>query len=458
MKCKWNLILVCLLGALLLPAAAQAQFTYTTLNGQVTVTGYSGTVPDSLVIPDTINGLPVVAIGDDAFSMFIPSPLHFLTIGKNVASIGQYAFDQSELTSLTIPNSVTSIGAHAFEGCHGLTSLTIGNGVTSISNDVFYNCFSLTNVTIPNSITSIGEGAFYKCAFTSVTIPSSVTFIDDFAFSDCLGLKAAYFQGNVPTLGGTNVFARYTGDATNITIYYQVGAAGWRSGLFDGYLPVPYSIIINGGFDDTGDFGGWTIAGTGSAQVTGPNVYSGPYAAVFNETAATLVNGRIIFGTTNLLSQTLPTQPGASYVLSFAVNGIAGGYCYVSWNGAPVVPSQFNPGWTMFHYVVKATSANTVLQFYIPDVYNEAQTIAIDSVSVVPPPQIAAQRISGGQVQLSAFTGVGANYALDRASSLTPPINWVQQSTASSDSLGNVTFTTTPSSSANNFWRFRSLP
>jgi hypothetical protein len=217
--------------------------------------------------------------------------------------------------------------------------------------------------------------------------------------------------------------------------------------------------IINGGFDNTGNFFGWTVSGTGSSQITGANVYSGPYAAVFNETAATLVNGTIVFGTTNLLSQTLLTQPGASYVLSFAVNGIAGGYCYVSWNGSPVGQSQFNPGWTMFHYVVKATSANTVLQFYIPDVYNEAQTIAIDSVSVVPPPQISAQRIGGSQAQLQAFTGtVGANYALDRATSLTPPINWVPQLTNLSDAFGNVTFTNTPSATANNFWRFRSLP
>jgi hypothetical protein len=216
-------------------------------------------------------------------------------------------------------------------------------------------------------------------------------------------------------------------------------------------------MVRNGGFDDTGAFDGWTVTGNGSAQVIGPNVYSGPYAAVFNETATTV--GPFVPGTTNIMSQTLPTQPGASYVLSFAVNGIAGGYCYISWNGVPVGQSFFNPGWTMFHYVVKATSANTVLQFSIPTVFEEAQTIAIDSVSVLPEPQIAAQRISGGKVQLSAFTGaINANYALDRTASLTPPVNWVPQVTNLSDALGNITFTNTPNAAANNFWRFRSVP
>ena len=52
----------------MLPTAVQAQFTYVTNNGTITITGGSGGCPSgALTIPDTINGLPVTSIGDWAF-------------------------------------------------------------------------------------------------------------------------------------------------------------------------------------------------------------------------------------------------------------------------------------------------------------------------------------------------------------------------------------------------------
>ncbi len=52
---------------LTLPAVVQAQFNYTTNNGTITITKYTGSGGD-VTIPDTINGLPVTSIGDGAFS------------------------------------------------------------------------------------------------------------------------------------------------------------------------------------------------------------------------------------------------------------------------------------------------------------------------------------------------------------------------------------------------------
>ena len=97
---------------------------------------------------------------------------------------------------LVIPDAiegypVVSIDAYAFYNCMGLTSITIPDSVTNIGDDAFSNCTSLESVTIPNSVTNIGDGAFFNCtSLESVTIPNSVTNIGDDAFSDCSSLTA----------------------------------------------------------------------------------------------------------------------------------------------------------------------------------------------------------------------------------------------------------------------------
>ena len=190
-----------LLLLLMLPAVVQAQFTYTTNNGAITITGHIGTVVGAVTIPDTINGLPVTSIGNDAF-----------------AGCSYY------FTSVTIPDSVTSIGYAAFADCMSLTNVTIGNSVIGIGDLAFSWLDSLTSVTIPNSVTSLGYGAFAECIrLTSVTIGDSVTSIGDDAFGDCISPTGAYFLGRAPSLGGTNVFS---GD-NNATVYHLLGSGHW---------------------------------------------------------------------------------------------------------------------------------------------------------------------------------------------------------------------------------------
>src|SRR5215472_11411424 len=99
------LVLVTVVGVLV-ACPSQAQLTYTTNNDTVTITGYTGT-NDDVVIPSTIDGLPVTSIGANAF---------------------QYA----RINTVTIPSSVTNIGDSAFRNCMSLTSITIPNSVASI--------------------------------------------------------------------------------------------------------------------------------------------------------------------------------------------------------------------------------------------------------------------------------------------------------------------------------------
>src|SRR5260221_6501541 len=58
----------CAMGALVLVGELQAQdFSYTNTNGTITITGYTGP-GGNVVIPGTIDGLPVTRIGDSALS------------------------------------------------------------------------------------------------------------------------------------------------------------------------------------------------------------------------------------------------------------------------------------------------------------------------------------------------------------------------------------------------------
>src|ERR1017187_3193785 len=223
-------------------AVAQAQdddYAYTATNGTITITVYIGYGGD-VTIPDTIDGLPVTSIGDEAFSAYYwdRAGLTSVMIPDSVISIGDWAFEGcTDLTNAVIGNSVTNIGDYAFAFCDSLTAITVAtnnpayrsvagvlfnkststliqcpggkagsyavpNGVTSIGNEAFDECLGLTSVTIPNSVTNIGDDAFYYCTnLTSVMIGNSVTSIGDDAFAACFSLTSITIPNSVLSIG-----------------------------------------------------------------------------------------------------------------------------------------------------------------------------------------------------------------------------------------------------------------
>lgn len=167
---KGNLLLIFLLSAaFLLPVAVRAQFTFTTNNGTITITGYTGS-DSSVVIPDMTNGLPVTCIGVSAF--YGLSSVTNVTIPNSVTNIDAQAFLDCGLVGITIPDSVISVGTAAFEDCFSLTNLVIGNGVITLGDDAFSNCSGLLNVFIPKGITNIlYDTAFNGCSsLTNITV------------------------------------------------------------------------------------------------------------------------------------------------------------------------------------------------------------------------------------------------------------------------------------------------
>jgi hypothetical protein len=227
---------------------AQAQFTYPTTNGTVTITGYTGTNED-VIIPAMTSGLPVTSIGNRAFWGY--TSLTNVTIPESITSIGDDAFYDTGLTSVTLPDSITSIGDETFADCYSLTAIsvaaqnpvysslngvlfdknqttlvaypargpinyTIPDGVTNIGNGAFYGCGNLASVTIDNGMTSIGKTAFSFCSrLGNIGIPDSVTSIGDSAFRACTGLTNAAIPYSVTNIGD---YAFYDTGLARVTI------------------------------------------------------------------------------------------------------------------------------------------------------------------------------------------------------------------------------------------------
>lgn len=149
---------------LTLPVLAQAQFTYATNSGGITITGYTGP-GGGVIIPTNINGLPVTDIGEEAFS-------------------GTYS-----LTSVSIPQGVTNIDEAAFQFCRNMTAIIIPCSVTNIGDYAFLDCTGLTQVTLPDTLAHLGGDAFLNTGLTNVTIPASVMSIGS--------SSSSYYYGDV---------------------------------------------------------------------------------------------------------------------------------------------------------------------------------------------------------------------------------------------------------------------
>jgi len=174
----------------------------------ITITGY--TEPGGIVsIPATIDGKPVIAIGDEAFRN---KSLTDITIPNSVTEIGDFAFFGNQLTSIIIPDRVTKIGNYAF-GSNQLTSITIPNSVTKIGDYTFCNN-QLTSITIPNSVTEIGDCAFRNNRLTSITISTNVKTCNEPADLDggCGTSRFSYLRA-MDAFGGNFYRAYMFGDA-----------------------------------------------------------------------------------------------------------------------------------------------------------------------------------------------------------------------------------------------------
>lgn len=124
------------------------------------ITKYKGNAKN-LVIPETIQGLPVEVIS-----------------GFNV---------NKKIKSVVIPSSVKVIRELAFSSCESLENVTLPEELFYIGKKAFSDCVSLKMVTLPEKLFAIEGDAFRNTGLTSVTLPKGLEYLDS-AFRECNNL------------------------------------------------------------------------------------------------------------------------------------------------------------------------------------------------------------------------------------------------------------------------------
>ena len=160
-----------------------------------------------LIVPDEINGVPVVYINcyrnsyiDRVKSGYYESVEH-LELGKNVRIFGSgsysyedykyssshfksgnyYSSDENvawpNLKSISLKDSqIEVIPERCFKGSSLLESISFNSNLSYICAEAFSGCSKLKNIKLPNSLLKIGDDAFYNCSLIDedLVIPSGL--------------------------------------------------------------------------------------------------------------------------------------------------------------------------------------------------------------------------------------------------------------------------------------------
>lgn len=293
---------------------------------EIIITGYSGQATGTLVIPDNIYGIKVVAIGSFTFSNCSGFTGN-LTIPSTIRIIQSYAFSNcSGFTGdLIIPNGVKYIESNAFSGCSGFSGkLVIPNGVETIGSWAFSKCSGLTGVLhLPNTVLSIADYAFYECnGFTGdLIIPNSVLTVGKNAFGRCNGFSGKLVLSNNMKTINSDTFYYCSGLKGNIIIPKQIATVGenafYMCSGFDGYLVIPESV-----------------------STIGSNAFygcSGLMKDIFIKEKTSSI-GRNAFAFYSLTSKVTIHAPEGSYAQSYARTN---GHGYVVWKYMDVEPNSW---------------------------------------------------------------------------------------------------------------------
>lgn len=255
-------------------------------------------------------GKDLVTIGEGAFNnVFSDSLTVIFGDESNLKTIGNGAFGFTDLTTITLPDSVETIGDSAFDHCNKLTSVNIPDNVTTIGNGAFQYT-AITSVAIPGSVKTIGQYAFENCtSLATLELGSGIQTIDVWAFRDCTALTSVSIPDSVKTIGSS----AFNGCTSLETLTLGSGVETIGNNAFQG-CNLLTDFALPSGLKSIGDSAFNGCAALTKVDMPDSVTYlgAGAYQNCTGLTSATLseklseMNNSVFAGCTGLTTVTLP--------------------------------------------------------------------------------------------------------------------------------------------------------
>lgn len=167
---------------------AVSEFEYSVRSGEVIITKYTGN-SSSVVIPEEIEGMPVVSIARWALE---DSGIEDLTLPETMTELPVLK-GTDEIKKITLPSGVSDV-TDFLRGFRNLEEVDIHNSDTYKSVDgVLYSSDGKTLVifplgrkgsfSVPDGVEIIGQRSFSESVLSEITLSDSIKKIDEFAFS-----------------------------------------------------------------------------------------------------------------------------------------------------------------------------------------------------------------------------------------------------------------------------------
>ena len=191
-----------------------------------------------------------------------------VTLGKDVAQIGEYAFGATNVSKFTVVDgnstyaTVTNgnaiynkAGTELILAAPTLTTFT-NNTVVSIGAGAFSGNNKLTTVSMP-AVTSVGSYAFADCSKLATVTLGKISYLGDYAFAST-GIK------DLPDIGELSIIGKYAFTRTNISSVTIADGVTVGEGAFS-YCKLLESVSIGNNavigryaFRSAGDYGSAT--------------------------------------------------------------------------------------------------------------------------------------------------------------------------------------------------------
>ena len=191
------------------------------------------------------------SIGKYAFAY---SRLSGVTLPDSLTKLENYSFVSSRIEKITIPGAIEAIPEGCFNECNTLQTVSLGKNLTSIGEYAFTNCQNLEEVQVPkeNNIQSIGMNAFYACVKLNNIdfIKSKVSTIDSGAFAACYSVKEVTLPKTLKVLGDRTFVSCY--NLETVVFEDGIGLDKLREWTFNGCEALK-NIVLPEGLQEIGE-------------------------------------------------------------------------------------------------------------------------------------------------------------------------------------------------------------